>query len=418
MNRAPSPTARGFDFGVVLWGPEFRGYFLDYCLASLLAPGNIPALDEKADSRFLVCTTAADWEAMREHANFQLLESMIPAVHVPMDAPAAELSTMRAMSRGHKAIADAMHGEGRRGMFVYPDTVFSDGLVAEVQRLASRGSVCVLAHCPRFANEGFLVDLASAGLVEPGRPIAMDGGELLQRGARHMHSETLRYDWNSPYFFAMSPALVYWRLPGGGFLFHTLTWAPVLIDYGRIGRHDTTALEDWTIDGDYVFRNVPGPGAVHALFDRPDLALISFTPESRFTYLPLALPPDQSFARKVVWLNRYLRRSGTVDPLKLALFRRPLLVGADERDWRVRLTRLRAAVIVTLALAEPRMLLPLRTWLALRQAVATGWDRLKPWGRLLLTAHRRWGPNLAYLAAVTSRPAKAAVTDPARRTVR
>ena len=31
---------RGFYFIVVLWGERFRDYFLEYCLPSLLSPGN------------------------------------------------------------------------------------------------------------------------------------------------------------------------------------------------------------------------------------------------------------------------------------------------------------------------------------------------------------------------------------------
>ena len=42
---SPATLDRPFYFMVVLWGERFRNYFLDYCLASALSPGNIPALE-------------------------------------------------------------------------------------------------------------------------------------------------------------------------------------------------------------------------------------------------------------------------------------------------------------------------------------------------------------------------------------
>ena len=57
---------------VTLWGAEFRGYFLDLCLASLLAPGNAPALRSGGDdARLLICTTRADWDEIQKDATFQ-----------------------------------------------------------------------------------------------------------------------------------------------------------------------------------------------------------------------------------------------------------------------------------------------------------------------------------------------------------
>ena len=120
-----------FYFGVVCWGEEFRTYFLDFCLASLLAPRNIPMLENKTGSRFLICTTADDWAAMREHAMFRLLAKHIEPVWLEIEGFPDERSKMRVMSDGHRAIAETMHGARVYGSFIYPDTVFADGVVEE-----------------------------------------------------------------------------------------------------------------------------------------------------------------------------------------------------------------------------------------------------------------------------------------------
>ena len=99
--------------GVVFWGETFRDFFLDFCLPSLLAPGNIPAIENRAESSFLICTTEAEWRQVKAHRACAALETHIRAVHLPYEMPSPGENRMAAMSRGHEAIARAMHE--RRG---------------------------------------------------------------------------------------------------------------------------------------------------------------------------------------------------------------------------------------------------------------------------------------------------------------
>jgi hypothetical protein len=358
-HREAGSHMRPFGFGVVFWGAEFRGYFLDFCLPSLLAPGNIPAIENKAESCFLICAPAEDWQAMQAHRTFRLLADHIRPVHLDFTTPGPAYDKMRVMSFGHKLVAEWMHRERVWGVFVYPDTVFADGVVAEAQRLGRLGKKCVLAHCPRFANEGFLDELRARGEVEPGKPLCLSGRELIRLAMPHLHSEMIRYDWDSRYFYAESPPLIFWRLPRGGMLFHTTAWALMLVDYSHIDRHDTWALDNWTIDGDYIQRNFPDPRDVHAVTGDDEMTLISFTPEANFTYLPLQLPPDQSLGRKIYWLNRYVHRN-VIDPLKLELFKRPLMISGGPVGLLTHLQKLRARVVVALMLAPPWVVWPFR----------------------------------------------------------
>jgi len=324
---------RPFYFGVVFWGEEFRGYFLDFCLASLLAPRNIPALENKPGSRFLICTTADDWAAMRGHPVFQLLAKQIEPVLIEMKRPADETSKMRAMSEGHATIAQTIHRAGVYGTFVYPDTVFADGVVAEAQGLAKAGKRVVLANCPRFANEGFLSSLTARGTQRTGQPMALKPEELISLAMPHMHSETRRYEWDAPYFYSRSPVVIWWKVPGGGLLMHSTCWAPILVDYSALATHDTSTLQDWTIDGDYIHRNFPDRRDVHA---SSTMTLISFTPESRLSYLPLTRLRTDYVPAVSRWFKETNLRSflfsRAMDPLKRELFAMPLRMGAADQN--------------------------------------------------------------------------------------
>ena len=183
---------RSFYFGVVFWGAEFRGYFLEFCLASLLSPRNIPALDSRRDSRFLICTTREDWEAMQAHALFCRLAHTIQTVWLELPPARADEAKMQRMSQGHKLIAETMHAGKAYGSFIYPDTVFADGVVAEAQELAQSGKKVVLANCPRFANEQFLEELAVRGIKRLGEPIVLSPDELIALALPHIQISNLQ----------------------------------------------------------------------------------------------------------------------------------------------------------------------------------------------------------------------------------
>ena len=321
---------RSFYFGVVFWGDEFRDYFLNYCLSSLLAPQNIPALKNKTANRFLICTTADDWKKMNDHPTFHLLKSEMQPVLLDLEDLESSHDKMRFMSRGHKAIACKMHEDHAYGTFIYPDTIFSNGVVARIQSLAEQGKKVVVAHCPRFANEGFLEQLQSKGLLHVGCPLSLQGQELLRLAMPHMHSETRRYEWEAPYFHGEMPALIWWRVDQESLVVHSSTWAPVLFDYAKVKEHDTETLENWTIDGDYIYKNITNLDEVHVETNPEIITLISFTPESSLTYLPLKpkllmrLPGIGSWYRKFCLRN--VLNAPQVDPLKRELFRLPLYV--------------------------------------------------------------------------------------------
>src|SRR5215217_117467 len=73
---------RSFYFIVVLWGARFCNYFLDFCLPTLLAAGNLPSLQTKQRSKFLVCTRPEDWAALQKAPVFRLLSQYVEPVYV------------------------------------------------------------------------------------------------------------------------------------------------------------------------------------------------------------------------------------------------------------------------------------------------------------------------------------------------
>ena len=64
-------------------------------------------------------------------------------------------------------------------------------------------------------------------------------------------------------------------------IIHSFSWAPLLVDYSAIKKHDTSTFENWTLDGDYIFQNFKNIDLIHVVEDSDEIMLVSFTSEKR-----------------------------------------------------------------------------------------------------------------------------------------
>jgi hypothetical protein len=357
-------TPLPFHFVVVFWGAEHREYFLRLLVPSLLAPGNIPALEDREGSRLVVVTTAEDWAALQGDADFEAARRAIEPLWLEIPMPAPGDNKYLAMSSGHRIATERAFADGAYGVFVTPDLVLADGAVVALQRLARQGVRVVLCAAMRFTFEG-AVDEVRSFRKRPGEPLVLPPRRLADIALRHMHVETLRYDWDAP-FFAEMPFSPFWRVAGGeGIVVHSLGWAPLLAAYRGLERHDTQTFESWTMDGDYINRNFGGEAAVHVTRDSDELLLVSFTPMAD---RPGHLGDDALAPR---WYNRipvishywkldklrWLIASSNADPLKQRIF--PLSVrlhGGTMSPGPWRRAEARAARVVRQVTAPPTAL--------------------------------------------------------------
>src|SRR5208282_1900176 len=93
---------RPFYFICVLWGERFREYFLEYCLPSLLAPGNLPALSTRSPSKFLIATRPEDWAAIEATAVFRAVARYVTPVFIEIPPCPPERSGCQHMGTGHR----------------------------------------------------------------------------------------------------------------------------------------------------------------------------------------------------------------------------------------------------------------------------------------------------------------------------
>ena len=329
-------SLRPFYFTVVFWGAEHRAYFTDLLVASLLSPNNIPALKKERRSKFLIVTTLQDWRALQDHVLFRRLCLYVEPIFFEMPFPQKGDLKMLVMSKGHKQVSMKAYEDQAYGVYVTPDLVLSDGSVSAMERLAEEGKKVVLCVAIRFQQETILPELEQKGFLAPGCPLSMSSRELMDVALKHLHSETLRYEFEAPYF-ADSPISVYWwTVPGQRMIIHSFSWAPLVVDYGALKHHDTQTFENWTLDGDYIHRNFPNPGDVYVVTDSDEISLVSFTKEAdlHFDLVPEPKKAQYGILTHVykVGLIRALKDSLIMDPLKRYIFPKGVLLHSDASD--------------------------------------------------------------------------------------
>jgi len=172
---------RPFYFIVVLRGERFRHYFLEYCLPSLLSPGNLPALSTRQPSKFLIATTPADWVALESSPIFRVLQRYVSPelIEIPPCPPGR--SGCEHMGVGHKSACEIAFRDAAYATVLTPDCMLSDGTIARLQQLACSGCQLVVAAALRFGEEPFLAHLRNMGLL-PGQSRSESGTHLMITG--------------------------------------------------------------------------------------------------------------------------------------------------------------------------------------------------------------------------------------------
>jgi hypothetical protein len=322
---------RPFYFITVVWGRKYTERFLQYCVGSLLAAGNLPSLRTGQRSKFLIATLPSDWDYMKGTPIFREMERYLEPVFIEIPpCPAGQLACLH-MGLGHVAACDRAYRDKAYGVILAPDTMISDGTVRNLQKHAAAGIEVVWVAALRFAQEPLFENLRAAGVQvddgESGKAFAVSGRDLVRAGLHAIHSETLTYEWEASYFLN-APSAVWWRVPGeDGAVVHCLSWAPLLLDFSAMPRHDISALETWTIDGDYVFKNLGATPKLHVVQDSDEMFYCGWSALAEGAY-----PLTPRFTNRFRWMNdvakaddfRAIFYSSRYDPLKQSTFFLPV----------------------------------------------------------------------------------------------
>ena len=202
-----STSLRPFYFVLVVWGQRYRDYFLEYCLPSLLAPGNIPAVTGRRPAKYLIATTEDDWASMRRTAIFRELERYVAPVFVKLPPWPSERPYWMQNIIGHKLCCDMIFHDKAYRIFTSPDAIFADGAICRLHDLALRGTEVVFKLTVPIAGEKqFFKALAQLDMLpqisprDSGKPLVYSGRQVASAALRSMHHMSIINEWQASYF--------------------------------------------------------------------------------------------------------------------------------------------------------------------------------------------------------------------------
>jgi hypothetical protein len=341
---------------LTFWGEKYRNYFNSLCLPSLLSPNNLPLLQHVPGSKLIISTTSEDWAALRQTHLFQRLSAYVEPYFIDIGYPPPGVPIQLHMSEGHIRAARKAHEDRAFAGFLAPDLIVSDGLVGACIGHAASGKKAVLAQALRFAMEPVVDVLHTYGFMKPDAPMTLSPRFLGDLATKALHSEILRYDFESPYF-QDCPIWSFWRVHGRACLvMHTISWALLLAPYGTASYRDDL-LQTTTIDGSYVYRNfahLRDTGEMYMITDSDEALFMSLTPEAEMSF-PLTKGPFNrehqiDHLKHLTSMHRFLN-SDVVDPFRRWAYQVPAFIHGDDLDGETARVASNSVAITTAAVA-------------------------------------------------------------------
>jgi len=218
------------------WGYRYVRQFLDTCLPTLLAPGNVPALGGALPCEFVLLTTREDAADVTAHPAWQRLAAICSARIEPIDD--------LVFDRGHAvtitcAYARAVRavGAGMRDtcfMFLLADFVLADGALANVLARVQAGASGVLAGNFQVVAEDMMPALRQ--LTDPDGVVALAPRRLLALSLPHLHPSTALDVVGGSVGHQQGQNRLFWRvdaetLIGRFYLLHMIAIRPEVCDF-------------------------------------------------------------------------------------------------------------------------------------------------------------------------------------------
>jgi hypothetical protein len=172
-----------------VWGERYTKAFLEFCLPSLLAPRNIPALATLCPCTFVVLAPARDAQIIQKSALWSVLQRHSSVSIVPID----DLISRSSSTVLTLAYALAIRMAGARALEtcfipIVADYIFAEGTLSAVVERIIKGARAVLVGNFLISRESALADLEKA--KDTGGILTIAARDLVALSLRSLHRAT------------------------------------------------------------------------------------------------------------------------------------------------------------------------------------------------------------------------------------
>lgn len=256
-----------------VWGAWHTDIFTRINLPALLAPGNLPALMEQIDGRFVIATRKSDAAAIERAPSYRRLKQLMPVqIDIYRDHEfGAPIDTHKKLWRHGLA---ACVKDGAYCIVNPPDIVWADGSMAAMARRIHAGKKAIYANFPRALDGPFTEE--ADRLHRDGDVVSIKPRVMVDMMLRHQHPLNASYLRGSREF-PHHAEHVFWPVPHEGLMMRTLT--------ALIFGIDPSALE---VDEHFLLKAVPDPATLDFVEDSDEVAGVSLAPlnKDQTWYMP------------------------------------------------------------------------------------------------------------------------------------
>jgi hypothetical protein len=220
-----------------VWGVDFLRQFLDFCLPTLLAAGNVPALAEALPTRFVLLTRSCDVPLVLEHPAWQQLARLCEIEIQPIDDliveanhhAAVTLAYVRALRATGAALRDTVF------LFLVGDCLLADGSLRPVLERIRAGASGVLVGSLQVSAKAALALLRERP-AESTRELALPPRVLADWALANLHPRSAANIVNTSRFHDPDANRLFWSvdkhtLIGRFYLLHMIAIRPEVSNF-------------------------------------------------------------------------------------------------------------------------------------------------------------------------------------------
>lgn len=249
---------------VGVWGDWHTRAMVKLNFATLLSPGNVPAIADRCRLIFDIHTREFDkayilaspeYEALKQYCDFEfkvidelILEDPIAAHKLPWNE-----ATEKARENGEFVC------------FYHPDIAWSDGSFTHLANLIASGKKAIFKGFMRVVDTTFENALVENFRDEDGA-ITIAPRALVKLGLEHLHPMMASYDRRS-LFFPSHTEMIVWPVPGEGIHCRILAREMFIFDPNTVAHNPNLLLE-----------SAPSADAVEMVGNSDDLFAVSLAP--------------------------------------------------------------------------------------------------------------------------------------------
>ena len=269
----PDGVAFPFIISTPVWGAGHLGLFLNVCLPSLLAAGNLPSLAPNPQNQYLIYTRPEDEAELKAAATFRRLSEIVSVDVRLIQEKITE--PHRTMSNCHIDSIRRADEVGGAAIFLPPDCVWSENSMRALQRIARSGKSVVHMSGIRLDRDS-VVPVFANRYSDDGTVLSLGPRELVSIGMHHLHPIALTHFWKE-YDGQLMPANLIWNVPNEGLLLRCFHLHPLMVKsqvrFAKFGS---------TIDDDLALKACPDASRDYVVTDSDEILAFEMSGLSRF----------------------------------------------------------------------------------------------------------------------------------------